>query len=115
MDNPVQHPLLARPDMRRTSFTDCRTDFWFLLHGLQLPRTTGSSQCRVAATKIRGRPISEHCWREKRTKKQVIITLNAFTSHGKQLRLAVECRGMNQPEDVSVSGSPFISCFYFCM
>lgn len=48
MDNPVQHQLLARPDMRRTSFTDCRTD---LLHGLQLPRTTGSSQCRVAASK----------------------------------------------------------------
>lgn len=71
MDNPVLQ-LLAMPDMRRTSFTDCRTGFCFLMHGLQLPRTTGSPR----ATKIRGRPISEHCWREKRTKKQVIIMIH---------------------------------------
>lgn len=73
------------------------------------PRAVPNASC---GHQIRGRPISEHCWREKRTKKQVLIT---FTCHGKPLHLAVECRGMNQSEDVSLSVPPFISCFYFCM
>lgn len=79
------------------------------------PANHGQFPMQSCGVKFRGRPISEHCWREKRTKKQVIYTLNAFTCHGKQVHLADECRGMNQPEDVSLSVSPFIPRFYFCM